>query len=190
MLRAVIVSHCSHGITGQSTLAVRMGADTRATLFNSVLGGFMVGSGPTHQGSLEPAMQELIAAHKSGDPAAYTREQLAKGRRLVGFGHRYHSFDPRARVHMELCDMHEYLGQYVQTARAMDDVLRRRKGIRMNIEASGGSILLDMGFPAEAAHLIILIGRGPMLAAAYLERLAEKKRPFQKIVVTDTYEED
>jgi ribosomal protein S16 len=29
-----------------------------------------------------------------------------------------------------------------------------------------------------------------MLAAAYLERLAEKKRPFQKIVVTDTYEED
>ncbi len=190
MLRAVIVSHCSHGITGQSTLAVRMGADTRATLFNSVLGGFMVGSGPTHQGSLEPAMQELIAARESGDPAAYTREQLAKDRRLVGFGHRYHSFDPRARVHMELCDAHGYLGPYVQTARTMDDVLRRKKGIRMNIEASGGSILLDMGFPVEAAHLIILIGRGPMLAAAYLERLAEKKRPFQKIVVIDAFEED
>ena len=72
----------------------------------------------------------------------------------------------------------------------MDDVLRRKKGIRMNIEASGGSILLDMGFPVEAAHLIILIGRGPMLAAAYLERLAEKKRPFQKIVVIDAFEED
>ena len=27
MLRAVIISHCSHGITGQSTLAVRMGVD-------------------------------------------------------------------------------------------------------------------------------------------------------------------
>lgn len=189
MLRAVIVSHCSHGITGQSTLAVRMGADTRATLFDSVLGGFMVGSGPTHQGSLEPAMRELVNARESGDPAAYARVQLERGAIIVGYGHRYHSFDPRARIHMKLCDEHNYLGPYVRTARAIDDVLRRAKGIHMNIEASGGAILLDMGFPIEAAHLIILIGRGPMLAAAYLERLAERKRPFQKLFVADTFKE-
>ena len=150
----------------------------------------MVGSGPTHQGSLEPAMHELVVAHSSGDPVTYAYERLAKGERIVGYGHRYHSFDPRARMHMKLCDEYGYVGPYVQTARAIDDVLRREKGIRMNIEASGGSILLDMGFPIEAAHLIILIGRGPMLAAAYLERLAEKRKPFQKVTVADTFEEE
>ena len=55
----------------------------------------------------------------------------------------------------------------------------------MNIEAAGGAILLDMGFPPELASLIILIGRGPMLAASYMERLREGNHPFQKISVYD-----
>ena len=155
MLRSVILSHCSHGITGQSTLAVRMAADTRAPLLNAMLGGFMVGSGPVHQGSLEPTMQELVLAEESGDPAEYARKKMRSGARLTGFGHRYHSFDPRARVLMDLCDQHGFVGKYVRTARCIDQVLEKEKNIHMNIEAAGGSILLDLGFPIKAAPLIL-----------------------------------
>lgn len=45
LLRAVIVSHCSHGITGQSTIAVRMAADCRSSFLNAALAGFLTGSG-------------------------------------------------------------------------------------------------------------------------------------------------
>lgn len=189
MLRAVILSHCSHGITGQSTLAVRMGVDTGASLLNSVLGGLLVGSGAFHQGSLEVTMRGLQEAHASGDAKLYTERVLTDNKVLFGYGHRFHTYDPRARVLMDLCDQHLYVGPYVQTARAIDEVLLRRKGVRMNIEAAGGSILLDLGFPTEAAPLIILIGRVPMLAAAYLERLAEERASFQKVVVSDVLED-
>jgi hypothetical protein len=42
-----------------------------------------------------------------------------------------------------------------------------------------------MGFSREIAFLIIMIGRGPMFAAAYMERLNEGNRPFQRIEVAD-----
>ncbi len=59
------------------------------------------------------------------------------------------------------------------------------KGIAMNIEAAGGSILLDLGFDPQIAHLIILVGRSPMYAAVYLERLQQGLPPFPKIEVMD-----
>jgi hypothetical protein len=59
------------------------------------------------------------------------------------------------------------------------------KGIRMNIEAAGGAILLDLGFAPEIAHLFIILGRSTMFAAAYQERLREGKGPFPRVKVFD-----
>lgn len=185
MLRTVILSHCSHGITGQSTLAVRMAADCRSPFLNAALSGFLVGSGTLHQGSLELTMKELQAAHSFGDTKKYVEQKLADKQMIPGYGHRFHSHDPRARILMDLCKHNSFMGPYVILALEIDSILRKRKGIRMNIEAAGGAILLDMGFPPAIASLIILIGRGPMFAAAYMERLASDSKPFQKIKVFD-----
>lgn len=185
MLRAVIVSHCSHGITGQSTLAVRMGVDCGSSFLNSVLAGLLVGSGQYHQGGLEAAMRELQTLAIQDDMAGYISKRLGVRQRIIGFGHRFHSHDPRARILMDLCVQHSFGGKYVEIARRTEEILLVEKGIHMNIEAAGASILLDLGFPPELAPLIILIGRGPMLAAAYMERLREGNPPFQKIHVSD-----
>ena len=189
MLRHVILSHCSHGITGQSTLAVRMGADTGASFLHAAIGGFSVGSGSYHQGGLERAMMEVSMAQKSGDPEKYTREKLARNEILYGFGHRFQTRDVRARLLMRLCEEYSFLQDHVACVKVMDVVMGEEKGVHMNIEAAGGSILLDLGFPTEVAALIILIGRGPMFAAAYMERLNELRcsgKFFPKISV---YEE-
>lgn len=185
MLRAVIVSHCSHGITGQSTLAVRMGVDCGSSFFNSVLAGLLVGSGPHHQGGLEAAMRELQMLADQKNVRAYVRKRLKDKRRIIGFGHRFHNHDPRARILMGICAQHSFGGLYVKAARQTEEILLAEKDIRMNIEAASGAILLDLGFPPELASLIILIGRGPMLAAAYMERFREGNPPFQKIQVAD-----
>lgn len=185
MLRAVILSHCSHGITGQSTLAVRMGADCITPFLNAALGGFLVGSGGLHQGSLEITMKELQAAHAFGSVEKYVDQKLAAKQMIPGYGHRFHTNDPRAGTLMNLCKRNGFMGIYVEVASQIDSILRRRKGIRMNIEAAGGSILLDMGFPPEIASLIILVGRAPMFAATYMERLKSEAKPFQKIRVFD-----
>ena len=60
----------------------------------------------------------------------------------------------------------------------------------MNIEAAGGSILLDLGFDPLIGHLFIVLGRSPMFAAVYLERLAQGLPPFPKIEVFDAEEID
>ena len=189
MLRHVILSHCSHSITGQSTLAVRMGADTGTSFLHSVIGGFSVGSGPFHQGGLEWAMLEIAAAHKSGDPKKYVLGKLARKEVLYGFGHRFHTLDPRAQLLIDLCEKYSFLCNHVRCVKLMDRIMLEKKGVHMNIEAAGGAILLDLGFPSEIASLIILIGRGPMFAAAYMERLNELKRKNKFFPKIHVYEE-
>jgi citrate synthase len=184
MLRAVIVSHCSHGITGQSTMAVRMAADCRSPFLNSALAGFLAGSGDFHQGALTRAMQ-MIEEASVGDLEAYLSERIKSKQPLFGYGHRFHSKDPRAVALMRLCDENHFCGKNVQIARKMETVISSQRGVFMNIEAAGGAILLDLGFPSEIAPLIILIGRAPMYAATYLERLRSDSRPFQRLSVYD-----
>lgn len=185
MLRAVIVSHCSHGITGQSTLAVRMGVDCGSTFLNSALAGFLVGSGEFHQGCLSLAMQGLVEAVRCSSVREYAEQRIRERKPVHGYGHRYHSNDPRARALMKLCDDNNFVGPYVKTARELDSIMTKLVGRHMNIEAACAAILLDLGFPHEIASLLIFIGRAPMFAATFMERLRSDSKNFQRIEVSD-----
>lgn len=185
LLRAVIVSHCSHGLTGQSTLAVRMAADCRSPFLNAALGGFLVGSGDFHQGALQRSMELLLEAHQSENIDIFLEKRIKSGAPIYGYGHRFHSRDPRAEALMELCQHHDFKGEYIQIAQSIQKIIGLKFGKYMNIEAACGSILLDLGFPPDIASLVIILGRVPMYAATYLERLQSNSKPFQRIAVYD-----
>ncbi len=188
LLRSIIVSHVSHGITGQSTLAVRMAADTRATFLHALIAGFSVGAGAYHQGNLEVTMRELQAFQKIDESAVERAvlDQIRHGHRLMGYGHRFHKeHDPRADTLVDVAEEIGHVGPHFVRMKMIAAIVRREKGAPMNIEAAGGSLLLDLGIEPEIAHIIIIIGRGPMFAAAYLERLREGKAAFQRIKVFD-----
>jgi citrate synthase len=185
LLRSVIVSHCSHGITGQSTLAVRMAADCGSPFLNSALAGFLVGSGQFHQGALPLAMSLIKEASEANDIEEFVLERIKSRKPFYGFGHRFHSKDPRATILMELCDKHDCNNNFVHTVREIERVIGSQRGRFLNIEGAGGAILLNLGFPVEISPLIILIGRTPMYAAAYLERLRSGSKPFQRLAVHD-----
>jgi citrate synthase len=185
LLRAVILAHCSHGITGQSTLAVRMAADSRAPFLNSALAGFLVGSGDFHQGALTKAMQMLEEASEAESLDIYLTNRVKARKPLFGYGHRFHSKDPRAIALMQLCDSHGFKGKWICLARRVEAIVGTNYGRFMNIESAGGAILLDLGLSAEIAPLIILVGRAPMFAATYLERIKSTSKPFQRLAIYD-----
>lgn len=189
LLRAVIISHISHGITGQSTMAVRMGADCRSSFLNSALSGFLAGSGGVHQGALQLSMNMLQEAVVAGSVEQYVKEHITKRKVFYGYGHRFHSKDPRATVLMKLCDEHNFVKKHIHVAREIEKCIAHTRGQYMNIEAACGSILLDLGFSSEIAALIIIVGRSPMYAAVYLERLLSESKPFQQLAVYDVVSE-
>lgn len=188
LLRSVLLSGLSHGITGQSTLAVRMAADCRSTFLHALIAGFSTGSGKYHQGGLEAAMHELrdLAMVPEADLRNHLESRVRDGNRVIGFGHRFHkTIEPRAAALMEAVDRNSFEGPYTKLARKVETILGEFKSLPMNIEGARGSILLDLGFEASIAHLFIILGRSTMFAAAYLERLAENTPPLPKLKVFD-----
>ena len=188
ILRSIIVSHISHGITGQSTLAVRMAADTGANFLNAVFAGFAAGSGIYHQGNLEVTMRELAELTKvaTAEAQRMVLERLENGQRIMGFGHRFHKEqDPRAETLIQIAEEIGHSGPHFERMKAIAEIVLREKAVPTNIEAAGGALLLDIGIDPAVAHLFIIVGRAPMFAAAYLERLAEARIPFPKIRVLD-----
>lgn len=183
--RWVILSHLSHGITGQSTLAVRMAADCGSSFREAFIGGFSVGSGKYHQGGLEAAMCSLENFLEVN--ADDLEKELDNNDRIIGFGHRYYKKgDPRAKKLLKKLDEIDPGNEYAVRVNEISALLRKsHDSLHPNIEAACAACLLHLGFPKELSHLIIFIGRGPMFAAAYFERLSTLESPFPKLAVFD-----
>lgn len=187
LLRAVILAQISHGITGQSTLAAMMAADCRSSFLSALIAGFSVGSGVYHQGGLQAAMQALQQLQEL-DAATLNEEiraRLSRGERIIGYGHRFHKQDPRAIKLFAIADKHKFVGSFINLSRSIEAILHQEKGISINIEGAIGAILLDLAISPAVAHLIVVLGRSPMYAAVYLERLQQRSDPFPRVEVAD-----
>lgn len=187
MLRAALVSTISHSITGQSTLAVMQAADCRTDFLHALIGGLSVGAGDTHLGATRAMMRELHRLDELPglDVERYVDERLEKGERIAGFGHRFHTADPRAQELMALAEEVGFGGRHTSLGLRMQEVLRDRLGISLNVAGARALILLDLEMDPEIADLFAVLGRATMLGAAYLERLEQDRRPFQRIEVAD-----
>src|SRR5262252_9149422 len=103
MLNAVLVSSIDHGVTPPSTLAARNVATSGAPLKDCVASGILA-FGPHHGGDIESCMRFLdsgLAYARSGHTMHQAAERLVDDcikDKVVppGFGHRFHTRDPRA----------------------------------------------------------------------------------------------
>ncbi len=97
-LDAYFVTVCDHGMNA-STFTTRVIASTHADLFAAVTGGYCALTGPLHGGAPEPVLEMLDAIGSSERIKPWVDSALARGERLMGFGHRvYRVRDPRADV--------------------------------------------------------------------------------------------
>ena len=111
MFEAVLVSFCDHGITPPSTQSARLMASAGSPVNVCIAGGILA-FGENHAGAIENAMKIFQEGVKISD--AYNRsasetarfiieEYRDRGKKIPGFGHRYHSEDPRARKTLRNC---------------------------------------------------------------------------------------
>ncbi len=92
------VSAAEHGMNA-STFTARIAASTGADCAACLAAAVGTLSGPLHGGAPARVLPMLDAVEQSGDAEQYVRDLLARGERIMGFGHRvYRAEDPRARV--------------------------------------------------------------------------------------------
>ena len=173
-LDTYLVTVCDHGLNA-STFATRVVASTQAGLTSAILAGLGALKGPLHGGAPGPVIEMLDAIEASGDAAAWLREEIVHGERIMGFGHRiYRVRDPRADV---LKAVVRQLGSRNEAgSKEMDsrltfaetveekalEVLKAAKpqrSIQTNVEFYTALLLEAAGFPKEAFSNVFAAGR-------------------------------
>jgi citrate synthase len=183
MLDAVLVSSLDHGVTPPSTLAARNVATTGAPLKDSVAAGILA-FGAHHGGDIESCMRFLDtgltlmrAGLKMSDAAEQIIDDCLKADLVPpGFGHRFHSRDPRAARLFQLALELELEGEHVRLIRAAERVLTVRekqsgRPMPVNVDGAIAAICADLGFAYDLGNAIFLISRLPgLIAHAHEER--------------------
>jgi citrate synthase len=91
-------SAAEHGMNA-STFTARVIASTGADVAAALSGAVGAMSGPLHGGAPARVLHMLEGVEQLGDARKWVQNELDKGQRLMGFGHRvYRAEDPRARV--------------------------------------------------------------------------------------------
>lgn len=186
MFSAILVSSLDHGVTPPSTLAARNVATSGAPLKDCVAAGLLA-FGPHHGGDVESCMRFLdsgLARARSGASLQQAAEQLvdeclAQQVVLPGFGHRFHTRDPRAARLFQMALELELEGEHVRLIRAIEQVLDARvatldRPLPVNVDGAIAAICGDLGFAYELGNAIFLMSRLPGLVAhAHEERTRE-----------------
>ena len=183
MLNAVLISSIDHGVTPPSTLAARNVATSGAPLKDCVAAGIL-GFGPHHGGDIESCMRfldeglTLVRGGRSMQEAADTIvEDCAKAKDVPpGFGHRFHTRDPRAGRLFQMALELELEGEHIRMLRAAERAVEARvelfgRALPVNVDGAIAAICADLGFAYELGNAIFLISRLPgLIAHAHEER--------------------
>jgi citrate synthase len=186
MLNAVLVSSLDHGVTPPSTLAARNVATSGAPLKDCVAAGILA-FGPHHGGDIESCMRFLdagLAQMRAGKTLQQAAEALVDDCVRLndvppGFGHRFHTRDPRAARLFQMALELELEGEHVRLMRATERVLDARAAdfggpLPVNVDGAIAAVTADLGFAYELGNAVFLISRLPgLIAHAHEERMRQ-----------------
>ena len=192
LMSAVLVSSLDHGVTPPSTLAARNVATTGAPLRASVAAGVLA-FGHYHGGDIESCMRfldsglMLVRSGQSLESAAQdiVARSLESGHTPSGFGHRFHTRDPRAARLFQMALELELEGEHVRMIRSVEHVLEARpeaadRPLPVNVDGAIAAVCADLGFDDELGNALFLIARVPgLIAHAHEERA--RQLPMRQI---------
>jgi citrate synthase len=173
-----------HGLNA-STFTARIAASTGADAGAAMSAAIGTLSGPLHGGAPAHVIPMVDEAAASGDPEKYVEGLLARGDRIMGFGHRvYRAEDPRARL---LRRTAESLGaSRVEAAKALEEAalaaLQERYPERVlatNVEYWAAVVLDIADIPSKLTPAMFACARVAGWSAHILEqkRVARLIRP-------------
>lgn len=176
-LNAYLVTVSDHGMNA-STFAGRVVASTGADLFMAVTAAYCALSGPLHGGAPEPVLDMLDAIGSEERIKPWIDDALARGERLMGFGHRiYRVRDPRADVLKAALERLETAGKdrgfaakvelYARNALALHKPDRR---LDTNVEFYTAILLDALKIPRQAFTPVFAAARAAGWTAHALEQ--------------------
>lgn len=169
-LDTYLVTVSDHGLNA-STFAARVVASTRAGLTSAILAALSALKGPLHGGAPGPVLDMLDSVGTPERAEAMLAAELARGERLMGFGHRiYRVRDPRAdalkAALQQLAKAGAVPAGRLALAEAVEGaalvLLRQKKpdrALETNVEFYTALLLEALGLPREAFTCVFAAGR-------------------------------
>jgi citrate synthase len=178
-----------HGFNA-STFAARVIASTGADLAASIVGAIGALSGPLHGGAPSRALDMLDAIATPDRAESWIRHAVARGDRIMGFGHRvYKTDDPRSVFLRDVArdlggDLVEFAEQVERTTVDVLAELKPGRQLYTNVEFFAGVVMHTCGIPREMFTPTFASSRTIGWATHVMEQAADNRliRPAARYV--------
>jgi citrate synthase len=185
MMDAILTACIDHGVTPPSSQAARVVASGGVPMPTAIAAGLM-SVGDFHGGAIEKGalflqegVKRAMEEEKNAQEMAkvLVAESKEKKKRILGFGHRIHTDDPRTRRLLSLADELGISKKHVMLSRAIADELEKSLGKRLPINVDGcvAAIISDMEFDWRLGKAFFVIGRCAGLTAQVYEEISREK---------------
>ncbi len=179
-LDAYLVLLADHGMNA-STFTARVVASTESDIASAVVAAIGALKGPLHGGAPSKVQDMLKAIGTQEQAEGWLRDALARGERLMGFGHRvYKTEDPRAEELRELARLAD--PQEFALARRVEELAlalleEQKPGRRLytNVEYYSAVVLASAGLPGDLFTPTFAASRVAGWTAHILEQVANNR---------------
>jgi citrate synthase len=190
LLEAALIAGVDHGPHAPSIAVARMAATCGVGL-NNAMASAVNTLGDSHGGAGQECVELLDEIRARESDGALLEDAVAttilswrqRGiRYLPGFGHRFHTHDPRRDPLLALVDDAVRTGvvdgEYARAARAVETALNegRNRTIPMNIDGATAVIYAELGFPAPLARGLFVLSRSVGILAHAWEEMGQGRR--------------
>jgi citrate synthase len=194
MMDAILTASIDHGVTPPSSIASRTVASGGVPLPTAVAAGIL-SIGDAHGGAIEKGAKFLQDGIKRMKEENKTVEDIAKTlvkeykerhKRILGFGHRIHTSDPRTKRLFTLAEELNIAGEHLALSKAVEVELEKvsSKKLPTNVDGAIAAISSDMGFDWKLGKAFFLLGRVAGLTAHVYEEQTQEK-PMRKMFDID-----
>ena len=194
MIDAILTACIDHGVTPPSAMASRVVASGGVPLPTAVAAGIL-SVGDAHGGAIEKGARFLQEAIFRMENEGKSIEDMAKTlvsesreqkKRILGFGHRVHTSDPRTKRLFSLADELKITGNHMNLSKTIEKELEIQTGKKLPINVDGAiaAISSDMGFDWRLGKAFFILGRIAGLTAHVYEEQT-KEKPMRKMFTAD-----
>jgi citrate synthase len=190
-LDAYFICGAEHGLNA-STFTARVVISTRSDIASAITGAIGTMKGPLHGGAPSEVVEQI---HEVGTPEqaeAWVRATVARGERLMGFGHRvYRAYDPRAAALRKVAESMAHRPDWLDLAIAVEDAALRvlaelhpERALKTNVEYYAAPVLMGVGLTPDLFPATFSLARHAGWTAHVLEQAANNRliRPDARYV--------
>jgi len=179
-LDVCLILHADHTFNA-STFACREVCSTRSHMYAAVAAGIGALSGSLHGGANTRVMKMMLELEKEKDVAAWVRNQIESGQRIMGMGHAvYKTMDPRARYLKDMAsglgkskglEKWDHMSKLLEKTALEEFEKRGKTEIKPNVDFYSAPVYYIMGIPLDLFTPIFAISR----VAGWCSHIIEEK---------------